>query len=143
MKKVFQIEKCSKIEYKFLWDLYLFTRANSHIHNLSTIKKIPFSIECLLNLGMKFCLSTKPDLAEIRNCTKETLRKFAWRIYFKLHNEKQVDDDNNLKNWFISCTKDFRNINNLNGPICSLQSMLCNANLLSNIISNKVANSCA
>lgn len=136
MKKLFQIENCSKKEYQFLYDLYKFTKNKSYIHNLSKVKVIPLVFQIIICLGMKYCLPNKPNINIIKKSVDETIRKIAWKIHFKINEDVSIDHP--LKNWYINNVKDYRNINNLSGPTCILQSSLADTKILSKCILNEV-----
>lgn len=138
MKRLFNVDKCSRKEYTFLYKLYTASKDNK-VHNLSKIKNIPVEFCALLSLGLKYVIPKNVNYKNVRDCIRESIRKIAWNIFYKKQdNNKELSY---LEKWFIACKKDWRKINKRNGPLCPLSENIFHENVLCKNLCYRLKNS--
>jgi len=93
MKKRFMLEtRPSKNENNKLYKLYnQVTKNNNNIHNLTNnVFKVPFQIQTILWLGIKFCFSLPPRFKDVTCSVQEGMRKIGWHGFFYDRNKSDL-----------------------------------------------------
>jgi hypothetical protein len=84
MKKTFNL-KCNptKKQNDDLYQLFHSIRkTESCVHNFVPNLKVPFEVEAVLSLGLKFTFPLNPNFQVIRESVLEGIRKISWNLFF-------------------------------------------------------------
>lgn len=136
VKKVFQVDKCSKRDYDFLYKLYSKGKQDTHIHNLSNVKNFPIEFKSLLNLGLKYCNKKPPKPKLLRDCVDETIRKIGWKVHFMINPSNKEYTE--LDKWHATCVRNHRKKNQIPNKRCDFEDEIADIHsltyeLLSNV----------
>jgi len=108
----------------------------NNIHNLSKVKAIPIKFQCLLNLGLKYCVSGNISKKEIHSSLHSACRKIAWQLYFKINDKES--ELSGLQKWYVSFRKEYRKINKIETLKCPMEDELFNYQSLLNKLCKKM-----
>lgn len=94
-RNIFGFTPESNKQYLFLDRLVkeTITADNAHVRNFSNVE-IPLKFQCLLFLGLKFCLPGKINRSQMTWYLKSSMRRMSWRIFY-MRNPRRAGGSNN------------------------------------------------